>query len=94
MVTYDERVIAGLGPYHFSKTLLELATYVEIPPPVFYGKMEYIGAYVDWEHSVEIVMHGDIARICYKYHHHIPRTSAYCYLGDHIEDGNPIDHRG
>jgi hypothetical protein len=56
--------------------------------------MEYIGAYVDWEHSVEIVMHGDIARICYKYHHHIPRTSAYCYFGDRIEDGNPIDHRG
>jgi hypothetical protein len=41
MVTYDERVIAGLGPYRFSKTLLELATYVEIPPPVFCGKMEY-----------------------------------------------------
>jgi hypothetical protein len=41
MVTYDDRVIAGLGPYRFSKTLLELATYVEIPPPVFCGKMEY-----------------------------------------------------
>jgi hypothetical protein len=41
MDTYDKRVIVGQGDHHFTKILLDLATLVEIPPPVFCGKMEY-----------------------------------------------------
>jgi hypothetical protein len=41
MDTYDKRVVAGHGPHHFIKILLDLATFVGIPPPVFCGKMEY-----------------------------------------------------
>jgi hypothetical protein len=41
MDTYDERVVAGEGDYLFSEVLLDLATQLQIPPPVFCGKMQY-----------------------------------------------------
>jgi hypothetical protein len=41
MDNYDKRVVAGQGPHLFTEILLDLATLVEIPPPVFCGKMEY-----------------------------------------------------
>jgi hypothetical protein len=39
MDTYDERVVAGHGPHRFTEILLDLTTFVGIPPLVFYGKM-------------------------------------------------------
>jgi hypothetical protein len=41
MDTYDERVVAGQGEHHFTEILLDLATLVQIPPPVFCGKLQY-----------------------------------------------------
>jgi hypothetical protein len=41
METYDERVVAGEGDYLFLEVLLDLATQLQIPPPVFCGKMQY-----------------------------------------------------
>jgi hypothetical protein len=41
MDPYDHRVVAGLGNYSFSKTLLELSDFVEIPPPEFRGRRLY-----------------------------------------------------
>jgi hypothetical protein len=41
MDSYDHRVVAGLGTYRFSNTLLELSTFVGILPLVFHGKMVY-----------------------------------------------------
>jgi hypothetical protein len=41
MDPYDQRIVTGLGPYLFSETLLKLATFVDITPPEFRGKMEY-----------------------------------------------------
>jgi hypothetical protein len=41
MDTYDERVIAGQGPHLFTEILLDLATLVQIPPPVFCGRLQY-----------------------------------------------------
>jgi hypothetical protein len=41
MDTYDERVVAGQGPHLFTEILLDLATLVQIPPPVLCGKMQY-----------------------------------------------------
>jgi hypothetical protein len=41
MDTYDERVVAGQEEHHFTGKLFDLATLVEIPPPVFYGKLQY-----------------------------------------------------
>jgi hypothetical protein len=41
MDTYDKRVVAGEGPHLFTKILLHLATLVQIPPPVYCGKMQY-----------------------------------------------------
>jgi hypothetical protein len=41
MDTYDERVVAGQGEHHFTEILLDLATLVGIPPPVFCGKLQY-----------------------------------------------------
>jgi hypothetical protein len=38
MDPYDHRVVAGLGNYTFSKTLLELSDFVGIPPPEFRGR--------------------------------------------------------
>jgi hypothetical protein len=41
MDPYDHRVVAGLGNYTFSKTLLELSDFVGIPPPEFRGRRMY-----------------------------------------------------
>jgi hypothetical protein len=41
MDTYDESVVAGEGDFLFSEVLLDLATQLQIPPPVFCGKMQY-----------------------------------------------------
>jgi hypothetical protein len=41
MDTYDKRVVAGQGLHLFIEILLDLATLVQIPPPVFCAKMEY-----------------------------------------------------
>jgi hypothetical protein len=41
MDTYDKRVVAGEGPHLFTEILLDLATLVQIPPPVFCGKIQY-----------------------------------------------------
>jgi hypothetical protein len=41
MDTYDERVVVGQVPHLFTEILLDLATLVQIPPPVFCGKMQY-----------------------------------------------------
>jgi CO/xanthine dehydrogenase Mo-binding subunit len=38
---YDESVVAGEGDFVFTRTLLELANHVGIPPPEFHGKTEY-----------------------------------------------------
>jgi hypothetical protein len=39
MDTYDERVVAGQGEHLFTGVLLDLATLLQIPPPVFCGKL-------------------------------------------------------
>jgi hypothetical protein len=41
MDPYDHRVVAGLGGYRFSETLLELSNFVGIPPPEFRGRRVY-----------------------------------------------------
>jgi hypothetical protein len=41
MDSYDHRVVAGLGGYRFSETLLELSNFVGIPPPEFRGRRVY-----------------------------------------------------
>jgi hypothetical protein len=41
MDRYDHRVVAGLGGYCFSKTLLELSDFVGIPPLEFRGRRVY-----------------------------------------------------
>jgi hypothetical protein len=41
MDTYDKRVVAGEGPHLFTEILLDLDTLVQIPPPVFCGKIQY-----------------------------------------------------
>jgi hypothetical protein len=41
MDPYDHRVVAGLGNYCFSQTLLELSDFVGIPPPEFQGRRVY-----------------------------------------------------
>jgi hypothetical protein len=41
MDPYDQRVVAGLGGYRFSETLLELSNFVWIPPLEFRGKRVY-----------------------------------------------------
>jgi hypothetical protein len=41
MDTYDERVVAGQGEHLFTDILLDLATLLQIPPPVFCGKLQY-----------------------------------------------------
>jgi hypothetical protein len=41
MDTYDERVVACQGEHLFTEVLLDLATFLQIPPPVFYGKLQY-----------------------------------------------------
>jgi hypothetical protein len=41
MDSYDHRVVAGLGNYTFSKTLLELSDFVGITPPEFRGRRMY-----------------------------------------------------
>jgi hypothetical protein len=41
MDPYDHRVVARLGNYTFSKTLLELSDFVGIPPPEFRGRRLY-----------------------------------------------------
>ena len=38
---YDELVVAGEGDFVFTRTLLELANHVGIPPPESHGKTEY-----------------------------------------------------
>jgi hypothetical protein len=56
--------------------------------------MQYIDAYIDWDHSVDIAMQGAIAPICHKYHDDIPTTLGFFYFGERTEGGNPIDCRG
>lgn len=56
--------------------------------------MEYAEEYPDWDYSIDVAMQGDIARICHKYHHRIPRTSAYFQFGERTEDGHPVDREG
>jgi hypothetical protein len=41
MDPYDHGVVAGLGCYHFSETLLELSNFIGIPPPEFRGRRVY-----------------------------------------------------
>jgi hypothetical protein len=41
MDTFDERVVAGQGEHLFTDVLLDLATLLQIPPPVFCGKLQY-----------------------------------------------------
>jgi hypothetical protein len=41
MDTFDERVVAGQGEHLFTDILLDLATLLQIPPPVFCGKLQY-----------------------------------------------------
>jgi hypothetical protein len=41
MGPYDHLVVARLGGYHFSKTLLELSSFVGIPPPELRGGRVY-----------------------------------------------------
>jgi hypothetical protein len=41
MDTYDERVVAGQGEHLFMDVLLDLTTLLQIPPPVFCGKLQY-----------------------------------------------------
>ena len=56
--------------------------------------MEYSEVYPDWDYSIDVAMQDAIARICHKYHDHIPRTSAYFQFGERTEDGHAVERAG
>src|SRR4051812_43427848 len=56
--------------------------------------MEDSEEYPDWYFSIDMAMHGAIARICHKYHDRIPWTLAYFQFGERTEDGRPFDRTG
>jgi hypothetical protein len=82
MDPYDHRVVAGLGNYTFSKTLLELSDFVGIPPPKFQGRRMYKENGMEkWE--IQTIIQG---------REEDPEDSTMDYTNPYIDWSGSVDH--